>query len=100
VILLLRVWRILLTAGQYVPAAQESVIGVISQRQGEGYRVDIGSAHMASLDGLAFEGATKRNKPNLRVSFILCDRNCRLTDQLGWMSCIRPCVPGTQGHGT
>ncbi|KAL9711159.1 exosome non-catalytic core subunit rrp40 [Leucoagaricus gongylophorus] len=50
---------------------QESVIGVIFQRQGEGYRVDIGSAHMASLDGLAFEGATKRNRPNLRVSFIV-----------------------------
>ena len=57
--------------GQYVPAAQESVIGVISQRQGESYRVDIGSAYMASLDGLAFEGATKRNKPNLRVNSIL-----------------------------
>jgi len=26
---------------------------------------------MASLDGLAFEGATKRNKPNLRVNSIL-----------------------------
>lgn len=99
-ILLFSVWRILLTIGQYVPAAQESVIGVISQRQGESYRVDIGSAHMASLDGLAFEGATKRNKPNLRVSFIFCDRNSRLTDQSGRMSCIRPCVSGAQGHGT
>jgi len=52
---------------QYVPAAQEAVIGVITQKIGEGYRVDIGSAHYASLDGLAFEGATKRNKPNLKV---------------------------------
>jgi len=53
VVLLFTVWRILLMAGQYVPAAQESAI--VSQRQGEGYRVDIGSAHMASLDRLAFE---------------------------------------------
>lgn len=30
--------------------------------------MDIGSAHFALLDGLAFEGATKRNKPNLKVS--------------------------------
>jgi len=44
------------------------VIGVIIQKIGEGFRVDIGSAHSASLDGLAFEGATKRNKPNLKVS--------------------------------
>jgi exosome complex component RRP40 len=44
------------------------VIGVVTQRLGEGYRVDIGEAHQASLDALAFESATKRNKPNLKVS--------------------------------
>ncbi|KAK7056902.1 exosome non-catalytic core subunit rrp40 [Paramarasmius palmivorus] len=58
----------------YVPAAQEPVIGVVSQRQGEGYRVDIGSAHSANLDGLAFEGATKRNKPNLKVGCLVYAR--------------------------
>ncbi len=52
---------------QYIPAAQESVLGQIISRAGEGYRVDIGAAHPASLDGLAFEGATKRNRPNLKV---------------------------------
>ncbi|KAI8850325.1 hypothetical protein BC829DRAFT_425196 [Chytridium lagenaria] len=31
----------------------------------ESYRVDIASAHSASLGNLAFENATKRNKPNL-----------------------------------
>ena len=40
-------------AGQYVPAAQGSAI--VSQRQGEGYRVDGGSAYMAFLDGLALK---------------------------------------------
>lgn len=56
---------------QYVPASQESVIGVIVQKAGEGFRVDIGSAHSASLDGLAFEGATKRNRPNLKVGDVM-----------------------------
>lgn len=56
---------------QYVPALQESVIGVILGRSGEGWRVDIGSAHPALLDGLAFEGATKRSKPNLKVRDLL-----------------------------
>ena len=46
------------------------MVGVIIQKVGEGYRVDIGSAHPASLDSLAFEGATKRNKPNLKASSI------------------------------
>ena len=30
--------------------------------------MDIGSATMATLDALAFEGATKRSKPNLKVN--------------------------------
>lgn len=59
---------------QYVPAAQESVIGVVVARSGENWRVDIGSAHMAILDGLAFEGATKRNRPNLKVSIAQATR--------------------------
>ena len=55
---------------QYVPAPQESVVGIIAGRSGEGWRVDIGAAHFALLDGLAFEGATKRNKPNLKVKVL------------------------------
>ena len=43
-----------------MPSPQESVIGVVTARSGEGWRVDIGAAHNASLDGLAFEGATKK----------------------------------------
>ncbi|OBZ71737.1 Exosome complex component rrp40 [Grifola frondosa] len=43
-------------------------------RSGEGWRVDIGAAHVASLDGLAFEGATKRNRPNLKVGSLLYAR--------------------------
>ena len=50
-----------------MPAPQESVIGVVIARSGENWRVDVGAAHMANLDGLAFEGATKRNRPNLKV---------------------------------
>jgi Exosome complex component RRP40, S1 domain len=49
------------------------VIGVVTARAGggEAYRVDIGSAHPAQLDGLAFEGATKRNRPVLKVKITL-----------------------------
>jgi len=59
---------------RYVPAAQEPVIGIVSDRQGEGWRVDIGSAHQASLDGLAFEGASRRNRPNLKVNSLVYAR--------------------------
>ncbi|KAL0580653.1 exosome non-catalytic core subunit rrp40 [Marasmius crinis-equi] len=67
-------WWIESNSRRYVPSAQEPVIGVVTQRQGEGYRVDIGSAHYANLDGLAFEGATKRNKPNLKVGSLVYAR--------------------------
>ncbi|CAA7261480.1 unnamed protein product [Cyclocybe aegerita] len=67
-------WWIESNSRRYVPAPQEAVIGVVTQRIGEGYRVDIGSAHPASLDGLAFEGATKRNKPNLKVGCVVYAR--------------------------
>ena len=59
-----------------MPAAQESVVGTIVARHGEGYRVDIGGAHMASLDALAFENATKRNRPNLKVGPSVAISSC------------------------
>lgn len=54
-------------AKRYVPAQRDIVLGTIIARHAEGYRVDVGSAHAAALDALAFEGATKRSKPNLKV---------------------------------
>lgn len=67
------------------------------QKVGEGFRVDIGSAHPASLDGLAFEGATKRNKPNLKVhssQAIISQVNILLIMSLllGRMPCICTCI--------
>lgn len=53
-----------------MPAPQESVVGVVTGRMGEGFRVDIGGAHNASLDALAFEGASRRNRPALKVRTI------------------------------
>ncbi|EJU03124.1 hypothetical protein DACRYDRAFT_21427 [Dacryopinax primogenitus] len=59
---------------RYIPAPQESVIGVIVHRSAEAYRVDLGSAHLATLDALAFEGATKRNRPALKVGNLVYAR--------------------------
>ncbi|KAJ7047790.1 exosome complex exonuclease RRP40 [Mycena alexandri] len=67
-------WWVENNSRRYVPAAQESVVGVIIQKAGEGFRVDIGSAQAASLDGLAFESATKRNKPNLKIGSLVYAR--------------------------
>ncbi|KAK1925379.1 hypothetical protein DB88DRAFT_483740 [Papiliotrema laurentii] len=59
---------------RYIPAPKDLVLGTIIHRHSEGYRVDLGSAQMASLDALAFEGATKRSKPNLKVGTLVYAR--------------------------
>ncbi|KAL1736563.1 exosome complex exonuclease RRP40 [Schizophyllum commune] len=67
-------WWVDANSRRYVPAAQESVLGVVTLRVGEAFRVDIGAAHNANLDGLAFEGATKRNRPQLKVGSLVYAR--------------------------
>ncbi|KAJ8700078.1 exosome non-catalytic core subunit rrp40, variant 3 [Pleurotus ostreatus] len=94
-------WWIENNSRRYVPAQQESVIGVIILRSGEGFRVDIGSAHTASLDGLAFEGATKRNKPNLKVwtNSIETRLYYLLNTRVDRLSSLCKSVAGSQRHG-
>jgi len=52
---------------RYVAARGECVIGIVRSKGSLHVRVDINSADLASLSLLAFEGASKRNKPNLNV---------------------------------
>ncbi|GAA94663.1 uncharacterized protein L969DRAFT_49438 [Mixia osmundae IAM 14324] len=52
---------------RYNPSPSESVIGFVTYRGAEGYRVDIGASQPANLDALAFQGATKRSKPQLNL---------------------------------
>ncbi|HEY9754184.1 MAG TPA: KH domain-containing protein, partial [Oculatellaceae cyanobacterium] len=65
---------------QYVAQVDDQVIGIISERLGEQYKVDINGSLPAFLSQFAFEGATKRNKPNLNVHDIsLLSLNAWLT---------------------
>eukprot|EP00128_Syssomonas_multiformis_P004373 Colp12_sorted_trinity150504_noHs@22458 len=59
---------------RYVPVKEDSVIGVITDKMGETYRVDIGAAQPATLSFYAFEGATKKNRPNLQVGALILGR--------------------------
>src|SRR5438045_5016700 len=45
-------------AHRYIPSQGESVIGQIVSRATDTYRVDINSAHTATLPSLSFEAAT------------------------------------------
>ncbi|XP_076144230.1 exosome complex component RRP40 [Alosa pseudoharengus] len=52
---------------RYVPVKGETVIGVVTAKSGDIFKVDVGGSELASLSYLAFEGATKRNRPNVQV---------------------------------
>ncbi|XP_007577931.1 exosome complex component RRP40 [Poecilia formosa] len=56
---------------RYVPAKGETVIGVVTAKSSDVFKVDIGGSEAASLSYLAFEGATKRNRPNVQVGDLL-----------------------------
>lgn len=56
---------------RYVPVQGDHVLGVCCMKAGDVFRVDIGSNEPAGLSYLAFESATKRNRPDVRVGDLL-----------------------------
>ena len=66
------------------------MVGIIVDRGGDYYRVNIASTSSAMLNRLAFEGATKRNKPALKVGDIIYARVIRANKHMDTeLSCIR-----------
>jgi exosome complex component RRP40 len=59
---------------RYQPALEDLIIGVVIEKHAENYRIDIGTHQTAMLPTLAFEGATKRNKPNIEVGSLVYTR--------------------------
>ena len=56
---------------RYVANRGENVIGVVMAKAGDVFRVDIGTSQPATLSYMAFEGATKRSRPNVNVGDIV-----------------------------
>ena len=44
---------------RYIPAVDESVIAIITERYGDSWNTDINGTYGATLPALAFEGAVK-----------------------------------------
>ena len=55
----------------YIPETEDVVIGVVVEKHAESYRLEIGTTHPARLNTLAFEGASKRNRPNIAVGALV-----------------------------
>lgn len=56
---------------RYIPSRNEGVVGTVIAKAGDIFRVDIGSSEPASLSYLAFEGATKKSRPDVNVGDVL-----------------------------
>ncbi|KAG8455035.1 hypothetical protein GDO86_001307 [Hymenochirus boettgeri] len=56
---------------RYVPVKGDHVIGIVTTKSGDIFKVDVGGSEQASLSYLAFEGATKKNRPNVKVGDIV-----------------------------
>uniref|UniRef100_A0A1A9WZZ3 Exosome complex component RRP40 n=1 Tax=Glossina brevipalpis TaxID=37001 RepID=A0A1A9WZZ3_9MUSC len=59
---------------RYIPARSELVIGVVTAKVGDLFRVDIGAPEQASLSYLAFEQASKKNRPDVNLGDLLYAR--------------------------
>lgn len=74
--------------GRYQPLLHDRVVGIVEDRMGSDgaggdlYRVSIGAGHTAILSSLAFEGATKRNKPSLKPGQVVYARVASLPTHL------------------
>lgn len=56
---------------RYIPKKGDLVVGVVTKKSGDILKVDIGSAESAWLSLLAFEGSTKKMKPNVNVGDLI-----------------------------
>ncbi|KAL3085893.1 hypothetical protein niasHT_034123 [Heterodera trifolii] len=56
---------------RYVPHSGDRVLGTVTAKAGDYFKVDIGSIDLALLNFTSFEGATKRNRPNVKVGDLI-----------------------------
>lgn len=58
-------------ACRYIPAVDDAVVGIIKERYGESWTLDIQGPFPATLPALAFEGVTRRNRPRLEAGDVV-----------------------------
>ena len=58
----------------YIPEKNHFVVGIIKNRAGDNYIVDINGPVDATLGNLEFDGASKRNRPNLNTGDLVFAR--------------------------
>ena len=79
------------TAKRYAPLSGDAVICIVQESLTEEYRLDVGASSLATLPVLAFDGATKRNRPQLQVGTLVYARVLRANPDMGTeVTCAAP----------
>lgn len=76
------------------------MVAQITNRGADSYTVSLFGAHAATLPALAFEGATKRHKPNLNIGALVYARIVsadRFTEPE--LTCLNPLTAKSDGFG-
>jgi len=93
-------WYVESARRRYVPCEGDRVIGQVTNRGAESFTVTLFSAHHASLPVLAFEGASRRNRPHLEIGALVY---ARIESAEPWtepvLSCIDPVHNKADGMG-
>ena len=79
---------------RYIPAVDETVIGIVSEVHAENYNLDISAPVKAVLPVLSFEGATKHNRPKLAVGSLV---HCRVLKTSSTAEPLLTCVDKQAG---
>nr|CDJ90997.1 hypothetical protein, variant [Haemonchus contortus] len=56
---------------RYVAEKGDRVLGIVTGSAGDYYKLEIGTPENAVISFLAFEGATKRNRPDLKIGDVI-----------------------------
>jgi len=73
----------------YMPEKNNFVVGIIKAKVGDNYLVDINAPIDGVLGNLEFDGASKRNKPNLNTGDLVFARIAEYSKFIGAkLSCI------------
>jgi len=87
---------------RYIPVKGDLVLGIVTHKHPEYYRVDINAPELATLSAMAFESATKRNRvtvaagdiiygkvsvalPDLEPEIVCCNQRTGKSDGMGVM---------------
>lgn len=93
-------WYVESSRRRYVPTVGDRVIAQVTNRGSEAYTLTLFSAHHAMLPVLAFEGASRRNRPNIEIGSLVY---ARVVSAEPWnepeLSCIDPVHNKADGMG-